>query len=92
MTTVEILLLIAILAHLVISWRTQRLVNNSWLNPQQKRINSLLVWLLPFLWAFVVAKMIKPPKNPVTIKKHRKIKMGGNAPGSMSGTGGAANM
>ena len=92
MTTPKILLLIAILAYLVISWRTQRLINNSWLNPRQKRINSVLVWLLPFLWAFVVAKMIKPSKHPVTIKKHRKIKMGGNAPGPMSGTGGAANM
>ncbi len=88
--TIHTIISLTVLVHLVISWRTQRLINSSWLTKAQKQVNSVLLWLLPFLWAFVVTKMIKPPKNPVTIKKDRKIEMGGNADGPISGAGGAA--
>lgn len=71
-------------AHLAISWRTQVLINRSLLNRFQKRVNSILTWLFPFIWAFVVKTMIKPPKNLVTIKKDRKTPISGEGPDSIS--------
>lgn len=70
--------------HLIIGWRTQVLINRSLLTVFQKRLNSILNWLIPFIWPLIVKIMIKPPANPVTIKKDRKTKMSGDGPGSVS--------
>jgi hypothetical protein len=79
-----IIISITLLAHLIVAWRTQVFINSSRLNSFQKRVNSLLNWLIPFIWALVIKTMIRPPKNPVTIKKDRKTPQSGEGPGSIS--------
>ncbi len=73
-----------LVVHLIVSWRTQVLINRSLLTLFQKRFNSILNWLIPFIWPLIVKIMIKPPANPVTIKKDRKTKMSGDGPASVS--------
>ena len=57
------------------------LINRSSLNRFQKRINSALTWLLPFVWALVVKAIVKRPLPKVIIKKDRKTRMTGVAAG-----------
>lgn len=80
------LIITALVVYLIVSWRTQVLINQSLLNHFQKRVNSILTWLIPFIWVLVVKTMIKPPENPVTIKKDCKTPMGGEAGQSVAGS------
>lgn len=83
--TSYIIVVVSLLVHLIVAWRTQVFINRCRLNDSQKRINSLLNWLIPFIWPLVIKTMIKPSKNLVTIKKDRKLKTG--APGGESVAG-----
>ena len=49
-----------------------KLINSPSLTGSQKRLNSMLLWLLPVIWAIVLLPMLNKPKHQVTIKKHRK--------------------
>jgi hypothetical protein len=63
--------------HLIVAWRTQRMINKTVvLTPNQKRINSTLNLLVPFLWSFIVLQMIKPSKVSVITKSNRKTRKG----------------
>lgn len=85
-TNTNYILIALLVAHLVIGWRTQVLIFRLRLTPFQKFIHTLLNWGIPFLWAFVLKTLFKAPKNPVTIKKHRKRGMGGEAGNSVAGS------
>lgn len=66
------------------------LINRSLLNRFQKRVNSILTWLIPFIWAYVVKSVIKRSKPKVMTKKDRKIPISGGEAGDSVAASGAA--
>ncbi len=89
--TTYILITAISLAHIFICWRTQLLINGSFLTSFQKRLNSVLIWVLPFLWAFIVRSVVKRSEIKVMTKKDRKIRMSsGEAGESVAGAAGGA--
>ena len=65
-----------------------RLVNSPVLSKQQKRLNSILLWVLPVVWAIVLLPMLRRPQHQVTIKKHRKPKYDQFYESGKAGSGG----
>jgi len=52
---------IMILAYLYVSIRNQiRISKSDMINKKQKVINSLLLWMIPFIWAIIVKESLKP--------------------------------
>ncbi len=50
-----------------------KLIKSAVLNKGQKVYNSILLWLIPGLWAFIVNIIIKRPKKDIVIKSNRKL-------------------
>ncbi len=87
----EIFLVIALLPHLVFAGITQvKIAKTKYLNTNQKTFNSILNWVIPYAWGFLIRSMIAEPKHMVTTKKNRKRNSGGNSDNweSLTGYGG----
>ena len=50
------------------------ILKTNMLNSNQKKINSILIWLIPFLWFWLIKGFIKPSKT--ITKKDRDKKKG----------------
>lgn len=48
-------------------WVTIKIIRNNFLSSGQKIFNSILTWLIPFVWGIIVVGMIKPVDT--TVKK-----------------------
>lgn len=61
------------IAYLFFSIKTQvAIVKSSYLSKNQKTLNSILIWALPFIWAFLIKSFIKQDNSGVMTKNKRK--------------------
>ena len=51
-----------------------KLLKSHMFDKERKRLNSILLWVLPVVWAIVLLPMLHKSKYPAAIKKHRKRK------------------
>lgn len=66
------------IGHLIFAWRTQIIINKTvLLTEKQQKINSLLNWIIPFIWSLVAFTMLKESKTPTMTKRNRKRSKGG---------------
>jgi len=69
-----IALIIVFLLYLICSIRGQLKVNSSIvLTRKQKIWNSILLWLIPFLWYYMSKDIINPDNGVMTKKKRDKL-------------------
>lgn len=74
-----IIISLLLICHLVFASITQLKINKTnTLSPSQKKINTVLIWIIPFIWAFIVRPFIKESKIKVMTKSNRKTKSGRN--------------
>jgi len=66
------------------SWK---LWKSKYLDKQKKILNTIFIWLIPFLWALVVKVIITPPNMETMTKSKRKSKGGKNSDNWQSLTG-----
>ncbi|HLC82863.1 MAG TPA: hypothetical protein VJI69_03465 [Bacteroidia bacterium] len=56
----ELILIILSFIHILLSaWGTFFIQKNSLLDSQKKTLNTILLWLIPFIWFFVVKNVLK---------------------------------
>ena len=69
----KLIFIIFIILHIAISLPIQIKISNTiTLSKFQKKINSILLWLIPFLWALIVKSVLKSTKGFVDNKKDIK--------------------
>ena len=70
---------ILIAVYLIYSIQISKKIEESeYLNQKQKRVNTVLLWLIPFIWGFIINNIIKPSKPEIMTKNKRKISKGKN--------------
>lgn len=68
-----ILIVLLVIHSIIAIWMQARIVKTDYLDFSKKIINSVLLWTIPFLWAFIINSMIQPPtKGTAHTKKDRK--------------------
>ena len=75
-----ILLIIFSLIHLIFTYRIQKKISsNILLNRKQKLLNSVMIWIFPFVWYNIVKDLIMSDYSIMTKSKRDKliIKKGG---------------
>lgn len=78
-------LFILMMIHLIICYRIQKYLKSTpLLSLNQKLYNSILLWLIPFLWAFVIQITIK---NEGKFNVMTQKKRGANVEKYRNGTG-----
>ena len=83
-----ILLSILCLVHIIYTYRIQLKVNSSTLlNKKQKVFNSVLIWLIPFFWYYVVKESITIDQSVMTKSKRDQLNKKENAGFYESGKG-----
>ena len=90
-----ILFLIVLVLHLTYAASTQNKITRTHsLSNERKRLNSILTWCIPFLWALLVRSIIKEPKLTVMTKNRRKPNSGGNTDdwGNLTGYDGGGSL
>ncbi len=90
----SITLIILILLYVIFSiWISNKIVKSIFLDKNQKRINLIIIWLVPFLWGFLVKLMIGSTDNKTVTKKSRKKSKSKNSDNweSLTGYGGDAD-
>lgn len=65
----------------------RKIILNIDLSPKQKTIHSILIWLIPFLWYYLVKDLMKTDKGPMTRSKRDKLKKDMNGGFYESGVG-----
>jgi|GEM_PF-2385853 len=90
-----LIIIMLLLLHLGSAGRTQMLINATpLLNSYQKKLNSALIWIIPFVWSMITRSMIKPPKTTVMTKSKRKTRTGKNSDNweGLTGYGGGSSV
>ncbi|WP_109829529.1 hypothetical protein [Reichenbachiella versicolor] len=73
MNKFEIFIIVTSLPHIILAVITQMIIlKTTKLNPNQKIINTILNWVIPYVWGFIIRKMIKEPVLKVYTKQNRK--------------------
>jgi len=63
-----------IILHIVLAiWAQISILKSNSLDNRQKWMNSILTWLIPFLWGMLVRKVIKRTDQDTMIKTKRKL-------------------
>lgn len=71
---------ILIAVYLIYSIYLSKIIDESeYLNHKQKRVNTVLLWLIPFIWGYLIKNIIKPSKPEIMTKSKRKISKGKNS-------------
>jgi len=84
----KVFLLFIFLIYFYVSINSQRKIKSTiLLTKKQKLINSILVWLIPFIWFFLIKHLIKSDDSIMTRGK-RKVLNKKNAEFSGSGSSG----
>jgi len=84
----KIFLFTVLLIYFYVTIKAQRKINSTiLLTKKQKIINSILIWLIPFLWYFLIEHLIKVDSSVMT-KKKRAVLIKKNAGFSGSGSSG----
>jgi len=69
-----ILLIILFCTHILYTLRVQKKINSTiLLNKRQKKLNSIMIWLIPFIWYQLIKGFIHP--NPEIMTKKRRNKL-----------------
>ena len=70
----NILLVILVLIYLYYTFRIQLKINsNILLSKKQKVLNSILIWIIPFIWYNLVKDLITPDDRIMTKQKRDKL-------------------
>jgi hypothetical protein len=70
----EVFIVLIITIYLIYSIRLTKLIEESaYLNHKQKRVNTVLLWIIPFIWGYLIKNIIKPSKPEIMTKSKRKI-------------------
>ena len=67
---------------------TRSIRKRNYITNQQKKWNIILVWCIPFLWFYLIDKLIHPNQNVMTKKTRKKLlrfKRGDNGADSTQG-------
>ena len=85
---------ILIIGYLIYSVIIQlKIIRSQLINRQQKHLNSLLLWIIPFLWGILVLSFIKPSKLGIKTRDKRmtnRFKFSDNWE-TLTGFGGSTN-
>ncbi|MEO1050911.1 MAG: hypothetical protein AAFX87_09795 [Bacteroidota bacterium] len=78
MLILKFLMIVALSLHLYLAYKTQLMIDKAIVfTTFQKRINSLLSWLIPFFWAYIVRFILKSSESKTMTKKDRDKDRGG---------------
>ena len=65
---------ILFIAHLIYTYRIQQKINsNILLSKKQKKMNSILIWLIPFIWYNIIKDLITVDYGVMTKSKRDKL-------------------
>lgn len=79
---------IILIVHILVALNAIKMINKSVkFNASQKRINTILVWTIPFLWSFLVRNILKEPEIKIMTRNKRKKNSKGNTSSWQSLTG-----
>jgi len=48
-----------------------KILRSKLISPGQKLFNSILIWIIPFLWGIIVLNLINPTKPQILTKEKR---------------------
>lgn len=69
-----ILLIILVLIYFYYTFRLQLKINsNILLSKKQKVLNSILIWIIPYIWYHIVKDLITPDDRIMTKRKRNKL-------------------
>jgi len=51
-----------------------RIIRSQLINSTQKLFNSILLWIIPFIWGLLVINLLKPNNPGVMTKEQRRIR------------------
>ena len=86
---IKIFLFTVLLTYFYVTIKAQRKINSTiMLTKKQKTINSILIWLIPFIWYFLIKHLIKPDNNIMTKAKRKELIKKGSAGFSSTGSSG----
>jgi hypothetical protein len=51
-----------------------KILRSNLISPRQKLFNSILIWIIPFLWGIIVLNLVKPTKPQISTKGNRKLR------------------
>ena len=92
---IYIIFVLIFICHIAFAWRTQLMINRSIVfNSFQKQFNSILSWVIPFLWSFIVRSVLKERNNSVNTKTRRRKSKGNNSDNweNLTGYGGGSGI
>lgn len=73
----ETFIILFLTVHISAGYFIQRtILKSELLGAKQKIINSILIWLLPFVWYWIIKDVLKSGKTPTT--KYRRGKTDGS--------------
>ena len=66
--------IVFLIAYLFLTISTQiKISKSNYFNKSQKTANSILIWLIPFIWALLIKSFLKPNDTGTMTKDKRKI-------------------
>ncbi|MDW3193934.1 MAG: hypothetical protein R8G66_16290 [Cytophagales bacterium] len=93
--TLQLILGTLLLLHVYDAYTTQlELDKTSSLGDQKKQWNTILIWIIPFIWPLLVRSMIKKKRLTVMTKGKRKPnrRRGTDDWGNLTGYGGGGSL
>ena len=61
-----IIILVVLLLHFIVAAIAQRrLINSNMFNLNRVIVNSILIWLIPFVWAMIIVAMTRPTEGSI---------------------------
>lgn len=72
-TGVFLILILAILCYLYYTSKIQvRIIKTIYFSKNQKILNSVFIWIVPFIWGFIVKSILKQKPSGTITKEQRK--------------------
>ena len=69
-----IILILLFLLYLIYTINAQRkIISTINLNTKKKIVHSILIWVIPFLWYYLIKDLITIDKGPMTKRKRDKL-------------------
>jgi len=66
---------IILIGYLIFSLAVEiRIIRSQLINPTQKLFNSILLWIIPFIWGVLVITFLKPTNPGIMTKEQRRIR------------------
>jgi hypothetical protein len=66
---------IILIGYLIFSLAVEiRIIRSQLINPTQNLFNSILLWIIPFIWGILVINLLKSTNPRVMTKEQRRLK------------------